>query len=144
MAYNASQNGRARNAAAIFFGLSEDERSGELLTSLFADESVSVRSRALRMFAARIHPDCEKGNGWGIAEAAGTVPKGVKAILPLVGDKSVKVKLDAIRALSDYAALEDKDVRGALDLALRDPHHKIHHAAARALNRACPGCGAKA
>ncbi len=138
-----SHNGRARNVAAIYFGLSEDERSDEILTSLFADESVSVRSRALRMFAARIHPGCGKGNGWAIAKAAKAIPDGVKSILPLVRDKSVKVKLDAIRALSAYAALLDKDVLGALNRALRDPHHKIHHAAAKALGKPCPGCGAK-
>jgi HEAT repeat protein len=135
-----SDNGRARNAAAIFFGLSDDGRAPEELRRLFNDESAMVRSRALRFYAAHIHPQSRQGNVWGIGEPAETVPEGVEAMLPLVSDANVKVQLDAVSALSAYAGLDHARILEALHQALSDPKHKVQHAAARSLGVPCPKC----
>ena len=136
-----SDNGRARNAAAIFFGLSDDTRAPEQLQALLEDDAVMVRSRALRFYAARIHPKCGRGDVWGIDEPADAVPQGIEAILPLVTDKNPKLRMDAVRALSAYAKLQHKGVEAALHSALDDAKHQVRHAAAQALNVPCLGCG---
>jgi hypothetical protein len=124
----------------LFFGLSDDPRSTERLRRLLSDESVMTRSRAVRFYAARIHPNCRKGDAWGIRQPADSVPEGIDAVFPLVADSSVKVGLDAIAALSAYAATDHSGVVDALRRAAADPRHKIQHAAARALGIACRGC----
>ena len=139
-----SDNGRARNAAAIFFVQSSDPRAIDELRFLLSDEAFMVRSRALRFYAGRIHPARERVDPWTIREPAETVPEGVEAIRPLVQDEHVKVRMDAIAALSAYAKLDDDDISCALQEALSDPKHKVRHAAAAALGVTCPGCGTAA
>ena len=136
-----SDNGRARNAAAIFFVQSADPRAIDELRALMSDEAVMVRSRALRFYAGKIHPARERVSPWSIGEPADTVPEGVDAILPLVKDDNVKIRVQAVAALSAYAKLGDAGIDRALQQALSDPKHKVRHAAAAALGVPCPGCG---
>jgi hypothetical protein len=136
-----SPNGRARSAAVLFFWLSGDPRSTAHLRRLLSDESVAIRCGALRGYAAHIHPARRDGRHWGVSVPAAAVPEGIDAILPMVGDGNIKVRMYAVKALSDYADLHDDRVDGALRKALDDPKHKVRHAAARALGIACPGCG---
>jgi len=135
-----SDNGRLRNAAAIFFVQSDDKRVTDELRALLDDPAATVRSRAVRFYASRIHPSCGRGNAWGISEPADAVPDGVEAILPLVRDASAKVQMDAVAALSAYARLGDSRIMDALREALHVPQHKVQHAAAHALDVPCPGC----
>ncbi|UCH43249.1 MAG: hypothetical protein JSW16_01540 [Dehalococcoidales bacterium] len=136
-----SDNGRARNAAAVFFGLSDDKRATEeLRTLLLRDPAATVRSRAVRFYAARIHPAKSGDRLLRIHEAADTIPEGVEAILPLVRDDNVKVRMDVIAILSAYARLGDARIVEALHQALDDPLHKVRHAAARVLGVPCPRC----
>ena len=135
-----SDNGRARNAAAVFFLLSDDKRAPEELRALLGDPAATVRSRAVRFYASRIHPARSGGRLPSHFEAANTVPEGVEAILPLVRDDNVKVQMDAITMLRAYARLGDARIVKALRQALGDPRHKVQHAAARALHVPCPGC----
>jgi hypothetical protein len=67
-------------------------------------------------------------------------PEGVEVIVPMLQDANQKVQMDAIQALSAYAHLGDSRVDQALREALRNPRHKVQHAAARALAVPCPGC----
>jgi HEAT repeat protein len=138
-----SENGRARNAAAICFGLSDDPRAPGELCSLLTDPAVMVRSRAVRFYAAQIHPGRLWGATFEMDQSAETIPAGIDAILPLVQDVHTKVQLDAIRALSAYVQLTDERIETALQQAMADSQHKVQHAAARALDVACPGCDAK-
>jgi len=133
--------GRARIAAAIFFGLSDDKRALEELRSLLHDPAAMVRSRASRFYAARIHPSGHRGNPWKNTERADAVPEGLTAIMLLVKDDNAKVQIDAISALTAYANLDDARVMKALRHSLESPRHKVRHAAARALRVSCPGCG---
>jgi|GEM_PF-2243883 len=135
-----SANGRARNAAALFFGLSPDPRATTELNRLLSDPAVMVRSRALRFFASRIHPDPVDGSRHQYQEPASSVPEEITAILPLARDPSPKVALEAIACLSAYARFNDRRITRALKQALADPRHKVQHAAARVLGVACPGC----
>jgi len=136
-----SDNGRARNAAAIFFVQSPDPRAIDELRALLDDEAVMVRSRALRFYAGKIHPARGGPVPWGVGNPADTVPEGVESILPLVQDDNTKVRMDAVAALSAYAKLDSAGVGRALRQALSDPKHKVRHAAAAALGVPCPGCG---
>ena len=135
-----SDNGRARNAAAVFFWLSDDKRALEEIRALFGDPAVMVRKQAVRFYASRIHPTRSGDRLLRLYKAADTIPEGVAAILPLVGDDNVKVRMAAIAILSAYARLGDTRIVKALRQALDDPRHKVQHAAARALDVSCPGC----
>lgn len=134
-----SDNGRARNAAAIFFIQSPDARAVDELRRLLSDPAATVRSRALRFYAEKIHPAPHPGPGWSV-QRADSVPDGVDAILPMLHDENEKVQMDAIRTLSAYANLGAIRIDQALREALRDPRHKVQHASARALEVPCPGC----
>jgi HEAT repeat protein len=136
-----ADSGRLRNAAAICFAQSEDERTIDELRALLHDPAATVRSRAARFYASRIHPAGTPGSLPRPATPADRVPEGVADLLPLVRDASTKVRLDAIGALSAYARIGDARVTRALRGALGDSRHKVRHAAARALGVACPGCG---
>jgi hypothetical protein len=136
-----STNGRARNAAAVFFAVSDDKRAVDELRALLTDQAVMVRSRAVRFYAAKIHPSPPSNSRHKYQEPANKVPDGVNAILPLVQDASVKVQLEAIACLAAYAELPDQRIVKALKQALNDPHHKVQHSAARVLGVSCPKCG---
>jgi len=136
-----SDNGRARNAAAVFFWLSDDKRALEELCTLLGDPAATVRSRVALYYASRIHPARAGDRLWRLRETADTIPDGVEAILPLVCDDNVKVRMNAIIVLSAYARLGDARIVKALRQALGDSHHKVQHAAARALKVPCPVCG---
>jgi len=129
------ENGRARNAAVIGLGLSKDPRAEATLSKLLSDESVAVRSRAVRFYASKIQP-CPQCEGDDFA-----VPGGLSEIIPLVSDANTKVQLDAIHALGVYLPAGDPGVEEALRKALGDPLHKVCHAAAQALQVDCPACG---
>jgi HEAT repeat protein len=136
-----SPNGRARFAAAIFFWLSADARATPHLRRLMNDESVKVRERALCGYAEHIHPSLRGTHSRGKDVPAASLPDGIDAIFPAMSDANVKIRFNAVEALSAYARLHDERVEAALRKALDDPKHKVRHAAARALGIACPGCG---
>ena len=136
-----SDNGRARSAAVICLALHTDPGATVELARLLDDPAVSVRSRAVRFYASRIHPARTPEHLPHHWDRAATVPAGVDALLPLAADPSPKVALDAIRALSAYAHLGDGAIQRALTSALTDDRHRIAHHAARVLGRDCPGCG---
>jgi len=135
-----SDNGRARSAAAVFFWLSDDGRALEELRALLADPAATVRRRAVRFYASRIHPARSGDRLLRIYEVADTIPEGVEVILPSLRDDNVKVQMDAITMLRAYAHLGDTRIVEALRQTLDDPRHKVRHAAARALDVPCPGC----
>ncbi len=136
-----SKNGRARNAATIFFTQSSDPRAVNELRRLLSDKAATVRSRALRFYADCISPESGPRGGWS-EKKANSIPDGIEAILPMIDDPNQKVQMDAIQKLSVYTHLGNRSVNSVLEQLLKNPKHKIQHAAARALGlKKCPGCG---
>lgn len=138
-----SKRASAREMAAVALAHSKDPRALERLEPLLRDRAVGVRKAALRGMAARIHPNGppEPAWGWGLALKAERVPEEAASLVPLVDDKSVHVRKEAVCALAAYVHLDDSRIEDALAAALRDESHTVQHAAARATGQACPGCG---
>jgi HEAT repeat protein len=141
----ASPNGRLRWAATGYFAGTRDPRGLEHLKRLLSDESVRIRLSALRGYAARIHPGSGFDPGWGMGlrQEAGSVPEGLEVLIELLDDRNWRVKREAVFALTAYTKSGDRRVQSALEKALADPEHPVHHAAAKALGVPCPGCGAE-
>ena len=74
---------------------------------------------------------------WELAKPASTVPPGVENFAAMLEDEDVKVRWYATLALGAYAPLRDGRVDEALQKALANGAHKVHHAAARILGAPC-------
>jgi len=135
-----ARQARPRANAAIYFALKRDSRGREHLTRLLRDESSTVRNRALRAYAALIHPDPKVDSLWAISTPAESVPDGIDAIFSMIDDANLKVRMYAVTALGAYVGLGDERIEQSLRKALADPKHKIRHLAARALRIPCPDC----
>jgi len=98
-----------------------------------------VRSRALRFYANLLHPGAAHN---GLIEPAGPgVPEDVEYFIPLLDDANLKIRWYAALSIGVYAAQGDARVDAAMQKALKDPHHKVWHAAALRMRIPCPGCG---
>jgi len=141
-----SPDDRLRGVAAIYFCACNDPRAADRLRPLLSDECPDVRLRALRSYAAQIHPARSKKERRPrrVQKPPPSVPPGIDALLPMIGDSDVKVRSCAVEALAAYAPLRDRRIESALQQALNDPKHQVRHAAARALGVTCPGCGVRA
>jgi RNA polymerase sigma factor (sigma-70 family) len=131
---------RPRANAAIYFALKRDPRGRDHLKRLLKDESSTVRNRALRAYAALIHPEPEAHSLWAIGTPAKSLPEGIEAFFPMIEDQNVKVRMYAVTALGAYVGLGDERIEQTLRKALDDPKHKIRHAAAHTLSIPCPDC----
>jgi HEAT repeat protein len=134
-----SENGRLRLMGILVLGLARDEKGREALIPLIHHESVKTRVAALRAYAMLVHP--QRVSPFGIQTPADTAPKGLAPIIAKLRDEHPKVRFTAVRALSAYVHAHAPRVTRALREALEDSAHKVRHAAARALEIACPGCG---
>jgi hypothetical protein len=129
---------KLRHEAAVHFGIRGDDRSEAQLLALMNDRE-PVRGSALGWYAAAVHPDTS--DGWhAMSMRASSVPNAIEPMLRMTADRSPKVRMTAVRALSAYTHLSEK-AKGAIHVALSDTEHKVQHAAARVLGVACPGCG---
>jgi len=135
-----SESGKHKSLAAIFFGLTDDKRGREVLQDLMHDEVVMVRSRAIRFYAALIHPDICKGD-MAFHRRATRIPEGAEIFIPCLRDSSIKIRMQSIGALSAYTGMGNSAIDSALEGLLDDTKHKIRHAAAKALACNCPSCG---
>jgi len=133
-----SNRQKLRHEAAVHFGIRGDDRSKAQLLALMNDRE-PVRGSALGWYAAAIHPDTS--DGWhAMSMRASSVPNAIEPMLRMTADRSPKVRMTALRALSAYTHLSEK-AKDAINVALSDTEHKVQHAAARVLGVACPVCG---
>jgi len=137
-----SENAGVRRQVAVHFGVRRDARSTEELVRMLQDRSNAVRRQALRWYAAAIHPARLRDPVGAVPIPASRIPVGLEPIVAMANDANPDVRLMVVHALASYARLGDAEVDGVLRSALDDPKHKVHHAAARALQVPCPGCGA--
>ena len=141
VAQSFSPKSRDRRTAVISLAVRDDPRCKEHLQRLLHDENAKVRRQALSGYAALIHPSKEKPLLERIGDRAGSVPDGIEVILPSINDSNTKNRMVTVWILADYAGLGHPRVQDTLRKALDDPHHKVRHAAARALRTECPDCG---
>jgi HEAT repeat protein len=122
----------------------EEARADEEFDRAMRDESVKVRMAALRSLAVRIHPNWSApvAFGWALAGCAPAVPSSAARLLgPLARDRSWRIRREAVCALAAYVHHRDPKLSAGLEAALQDRSHAVRHAAARALEVRCPGCG---
>ena len=136
---------KAREKAALHFGLAANPDGAPHLERLMKDANSAVRRMATKSYARLISPVDGEGRRFGaendFSQWAASVPDGVEALISSVGDSDVKNRWTAVLALRPYARLNDARVAHALEGALSDESHKVRHAAALSLGRPCPGCG---
>lgn len=130
---------QVRWRAAITFGLMNDQRSLRELERMMSDRSAQVRC-ALGWYARRIHPQSPQ-LPHEVGMPAQEIPPGVERLLELLKDENFNVRKAAVGAVAAYLPTGDPHIVSAMNAALRDPKHKVHHAAARTLRVPCPGCG---
>ena len=104
-----SDNGRARNEAAVFFGLSDDTRAPEQLQSLLGDDAVMVRSRALRFYSQP---------GAGIRRVGGQPHGG-----PLLQQVARSRVARQVRAVAEHASNQTKSPQGFARMEMADLRH---------------------
>jgi len=102
------------------------------------DDNAKVRVAALLAYGKRLFGRMASNHFW----KAETVPAGIERVVPMLTDPVTKVRWYAVHALGRCAGLGNGRVDEALKEALKDPKHKIVHAAALHLGMPCPGCGA--
>ena len=145
-ALSESQSAAAREKAALHFGLSGDARALTRLRLLLGDRAARVRRLAVRAYAQALYGSQATPGGLGIGNTPGkrveSMPEGLLALEPLLSDSDLKTRWYAVHALGASAGL-DPAVDAALEKALCDPAHKVRHAAAGWLRRACPTCGTR-
>jgi HEAT repeat protein len=136
-----SPHAKVREKAALQLGLSRTPEGRSLLAGTLEDESVRVRMMAVRAYAASIHPEMRPGDGlWDISLEASSEPDGLERLVSMLRDDHVKVRWYAVLALGAYVAAGSRDAREGLEVALRDPAHRVRHEAARRLEIPCPDC----
>jgi RNA polymerase sigma factor (sigma-70 family) len=136
-----SPKARVRGEAALHFGIRHDPRGKEHLLRLMRDQSAHVRARAARWYGQMLIPT-EKLPNWYLAERAESVPEGAEELVPALRDEHAGVRVSAVMGLSLFVELGNEGIDRAVTGALKDPVHKVQHAAARVLRVECPGCRA--
>ena len=135
-----SDNGKARRATAVYFGICGNPKSKKHLKPLLKDESARIRSNAIGSYGRIIHPELPFDIHT-IEKKAESVPPEIKNVIPLLKDKNTKVSMRALIILSHYHGLNNADVEKALKDATKDSQHKIQHKASITSGIPCPKCG---
>jgi HEAT repeat protein len=107
---------------------------------MLEDRSARVRAAAAVWYARRIHPAAPVHPFNATTTPAAAVGPGVELLLKRLEDENFNVRLRAVMSLGAYVKSNDLRVAQALQKALDDPKHKVHHAAARLLRVPCRGC----